>query len=274
MRSSFLKLIVLSILFISCSKQEFAVSNLNNNKIGIIGHGGMGISHVYPMNTYESVIKSLNLGAHGVEVDVQMTADGILVAFHEHELSDLTNANGQIYNQTWEEISEATYLRPVFAEYSIIRMDKLLSGLQDPEEIIIVLDCKNFDPDSSEEYYNKFTDALTDLLNKFGLGEKVYIEFKRTGLISAIRDKREDLKVFINNDDFHKALDIALEYDLHGMVMAVGDVSEDQVLAAHANGFMVAVYNIHSRSSTQEAIRKNVDYIQTDRLRYLLKILD
>ncbi len=252
---------------------DFSVSNLNNNKIDVIGHGGMGIAHNYPMNTYESIMRALSLGANGVEIDVQMTSDGVMVAFHDYDLSERTTASGQIYNQTWEEISDARYLNPVYSDYSIIRLDSLISGIPDRHDVIFFLDCKNFNPDTSKYYLNKFTDKLIDMIDRFGLADKVYIEFKRTDLIKTLQSKREDLKIFIYKDDFSDALKTAIEYGLPGITISIHLLSENQVMLAHSKGIMIAVLNTHTRSRNRDAIKMNVDFIQTDMLRYLIKIL-
>ena len=103
-------LIILSILLFvvsSCQKEDFEIINLNNNKITVLGHGGMGIGETYPMNSFESILNCLNLGADGTEIDVQMTKDGVLVAFHDESLEHSTNISGRIFNKTWDEIKAA-----------------------------------------------------------------------------------------------------------------------------------------------------------------------
>ena len=69
-----------------------------------MGHGGMGFSNVYPMNTFESIMHCINLGADGTEIDVQMTKDGILVAYHDRELSNKTNKCGLVNDFYWNSL--------------------------------------------------------------------------------------------------------------------------------------------------------------------------
>jgi glycerophosphoryl diester phosphodiesterase len=44
-------------------------------------------------------------------------------------------------------------------------------------------------------------------------------------------------------------------------------------MEAHRNGTMVAVFNTHSKDRNMEAIEKNVDFIQSDKVKHLIKIL-
>jgi len=273
MQKVFIIPLLLGLLTFSCEKTDISVVNLNNNIIKVIGHGGMGIAHNYPMNTFPSVMKAVSLGANGVEIDVQMTNDGVLVAYHDYDMSKRSTSSGQIYNQSWDEISGTTYLNPLYTDYALMRLDSLISGIPDHRDVIFFLDCKNFNPDTSDYYLNKFTDVLIELLDSFGLGEKVYIEFKRVDLIRTLREKRGDLKIFFYVDNFDTALKTALEYNLPGITMSINLISTEQVAMAHAKGVMVSVLNTHTRARNRQAIEMNVDFIQTDMLRYLIRLL-
>ena len=62
-------------------KKEFPESNSK-----ILGHAGESLlksKSKNPPNTVESVRRAIELGADGVEIDVQMTSDGLLVAYHD-----------------------------------------------------------------------------------------------------------------------------------------------------------------------------------------------
>ncbi len=261
------------VLLLSCQKTEVSVTNLNDNKITVIGHGGMGIAHNYPMNSYPSIMRAITMGANGVEIDVQMTKDGVFVAYHDYEMSERSTAKGQIYDQNWKQISSAKYLNPVYTDYPVMRLDSLISGIPDHQKIIIILDCKNFNPDTSGYYLDTFTDNLINLIDQFELGENIYIEFKRTDIIETMQSKRDDLKIFFYGDDFNVAIETALKYDLPGITMSVHLLSADQVRTAHSLGIMVSVLNTHTRARNREAIEMNVDFIQTDMLRYLINLL-
>jgi glycerophosphoryl diester phosphodiesterase len=272
-----LKLFILTLSTIfqfSCQKPEIHVSNLNNDVILVIGHGGMGIAHSYPMNSYESVRRALSLGANGVEIDVQMTLDGVLVAYHDYDLSQRSSASGQIHLQNWEDISTATYLKPPYTDYSVMRLDSLISGIPERQDVIFVLDCKNYNPDTSEYYLDKFTGALIDLLDDFLPGENVFFDINRIDMVRMLQSKREDLNIFFYGDDFEKAIEIAEEYDLVGITLSVNLISKEQVRIAHSKGRKVSVFNAHTRSRNRNAIEMNVDLIQTDMLRYLIRLLE
>lgn len=263
--------ITLLILFNSCGR-EFDISNINGNQISVLGHGGMGIEHAYPLNSFESIQNALSIGADGTELDVQMTKDSVLVVFHDQLLEHSTNMEGAVYQQNWADIKGATYTLPPLAQYKMVTLDALFSNLISPQNFIYFLDCKNFDPDNSDAYVNTFNNALLRLIDKHNLSENIVVEFKRQSLIIDIKNKRPEIKIFYFID-FEIGLPFAIENDLEGMTSSYDNITTEQIELAHNNGIEIAVFNTHSKNRNIEAIEKNVDHIQSDKLSHLIRLL-
>lgn len=51
-----------------------------------INYAHRGASHYAPQNTLSAFYLGLQMGANGIETDVQMTRDGVLVLYHDREL--------------------------------------------------------------------------------------------------------------------------------------------------------------------------------------------
>ena len=62
-----------------------------------------GFSGKYPENTMIAFQKAFEVGADGIELDVQLTNDGTVVIFHDDTLERLTSSKGQLTNYTLEE---------------------------------------------------------------------------------------------------------------------------------------------------------------------------
>lgn len=67
-----------------------------------IGHRGAS-AHA-PENTLAAIKKAAELGADMVEVDLQASADGVLVVLHDAELSRTTDGHGSVYAHTLAEL--------------------------------------------------------------------------------------------------------------------------------------------------------------------------
>ncbi len=271
MRKLFL-VYLLIVITVACKKEEFNIINLNENRITVLGHGGMGIASTYPMNSFESIAYSLNLGADGTEIDIEMTKDSVLVAFHDYELSDKTNLSGNIYNKTWNEISNAIYKDPIYTGYKIINLVTLFSNIGDNRKKIFALDCKNFNPDTSINYRLTYCNAILKIIDTYNIQNNVFLELKREDMIMTMKMLRPELKIFVYSD-FYNGLHIAKKHQLQGIVVSLDKITKEQISEAHESGFMVTVYNVHSNKKNIEAINKNADIIESDNLKHLLKIL-
>ena len=68
----------------------------------ILGHRGAR-GHA-PENTMASFQAALDMGADGIELDVQMTKDGKIVVCHDHSLERTSNGTGWLVEHTREEL--------------------------------------------------------------------------------------------------------------------------------------------------------------------------
>jgi len=57
-----------------------------------------------PENTLMGLRQALDMRCDGVEVDVQLSADGVPVLFHDDELQRTTNATGPVADRTYAEL--------------------------------------------------------------------------------------------------------------------------------------------------------------------------
>lgn len=60
-----------------------------------------------PENSMEAFQAAVDAGYRYLETDVHVTADGVLVAFHDDRLDRVTDKQGEIRSLTWEAVSRA-----------------------------------------------------------------------------------------------------------------------------------------------------------------------
>ncbi len=68
----------------------------------LVAHRGLMAS--YPENTLIALESALKCGAPYIELDVQCTADGKLVVFHDTELSRTTGVEGNLFEMSFDEL--------------------------------------------------------------------------------------------------------------------------------------------------------------------------
>lgn len=272
------KLIIFAFLFLitfSCAPEKIDVDNLNDNKILVLGHGGMGTGiSLYSINTYESISKCISLGADGSEIDIQLTKDSVLVAFHDEKLDGSTNLSGSINDYNWDELKAAYYTLIPFLKYPIITLDDLFYRLPNINEHYFSLDIKLHNgEEDSKAYRKRFSNAIVRLLNKYDIENTVFIESSNSAFLGQLKDLNPNYKLFIYPPSFEVGHKIAKEMKLSGITISTKIITSEQVKIAHDDSLFIILWGVNSWSKNKEAILKNPDIIQTDRLENMIRLL-
>jgi len=258
----------------SCKKEVFDIENLNGNRIIALGHAGMGIGNTYPMDSYESIVKCLNFGMDGSEFDVQMTNDSVLVLFHDMDFSERTSINGTVNSLNWNEIKNAHYTQTLYLDYSIISMEQLFSNIENLQKYKFTFDCKmDANITNANKFYESFINAVVKIAQKYELEDNIYIEAENVEFLTLFKNKKPDYKLFIYPDSFESGLNTALSLNLSGITISTRDITKEQIKIAHDHNLWVAIWNTHTDDDNIDAINKNPDFIQTDNVRNLVKLL-
>lgn len=259
---------------ISCKKNHFTIQNLNNNQILIFGHGGMGETHVHPMDTYESFMKSLECGADGLEMDVQMTKDSVLIAFHNQTMDDNTQMKGLVNSYTWEELKNNYYKNPSFTKYYLVKIDDVLKNVKDKETKFFYFDCKPYAQENKLQYFEVFSRKLIEIIDVYGIEEHIFIDSQNIDFLNMVKSAKPNYKTLISNDKFSDAYPKALQNNFTGVSTSLKHTSNAEIEMAHSAGFWVALFNINSIGENKKAIKKNPEIIISDRIKNINKQLE
>lgn len=112
--------------------------------IAIAHRGG---AEEYPENTLAAFEAAVDLGYTHVETDARITADGVVVAFHDDALDRVSDGTGRLEDLTWDEVSRARiagrHRIPLLAElldalpHTFVNIDPKTDGVVDPLAAII-----------------------------------------------------------------------------------------------------------------------------------------
>lgn len=272
-----LYLLLIAYVFIlsSCKKESFEIQNLNNNQVGVLGHAGSGNKSLYPINSAESIYACLYSGASGSEIDIQLTKDNKLVAFHSENLNEVTNLKGKVREFTIDSLSYAYYNSTPFSAYQIMPLRSFFSNEMN-KSFTFSLDVKIMPAEGElpETYLNDYAEAIQSLFTEYNLYEHVMIESQNTYLLDLLKNQNEAYQLFIYPQSFDQGLQLCIDHEYKGMSLPYDQVAEQQVKSAHDQGFWVILWAVHNKKTHIDALQKNPDFLLTDDIKNLLKLIN
>lgn len=270
-------ILLIAILFCACKKDAsvWDINNLNNNSISCFGHSGMGIFYRYPINSEKSFERCFEMGADGTDFDVQLSKDNQLILFHDKKLEEGSDCDGYVYDKNWDEVKNCLHKTPLSGKQKIITAKSVIE-LYNKNGFNFTFDCKLYHDDATGygEFLHIYADALLDFTDKYDITNSSFFESGDSNFIRVLLNKKPNLNIFIYSHDFEDALVIANQMNLKGISIETDKASAEQIKSAHANNKQVTLWNVRTENQNIEAIEKNADHIQTDKLKHLLKVFD
>jgi len=231
--------------------------------IRLIGHGGLGPAGEQPMNSEAAIRKALDKGLEGVEMDVQLTADSVLVAHHDLQLHGPT-CLGRIADHQWRSL-KACADPGVQGAFQGVRLDSLLARLAlEHPQAEFTLDVKLDTGDDWWTYLHRFSRALARLQRDAGLSGRLIVECRVVDLLRALTEDAPALPTYLIADAPEPAVATALGLRCAGITMPVDALNAEEAAQVHEAGLKLTVYGVAGRWSMQQAVRLDPDRIQVD----------
>ncbi len=114
----------------------------------VIGH--RGAAALRPENTMASVLKAIEDGADWVEIDVQETADGVVVVAHDSDFMKLAGVPTKIWDATMQDVAAidiGSWFDPQYADERTPTLHDVLSAAKGKAKVIIELKYYGHDVD-------------------------------------------------------------------------------------------------------------------------------
>ncbi|WP_291635035.1 glycerophosphodiester phosphodiesterase, partial [Clostridium sp.] len=137
-----------------------------------INYGHRGASAYFPENTMLSFEMALEMGCTGLETDVQLTKDGVLVLIHDETVNRTTNGQGFVKDYTYRELNKldaGSWKGEEFTGIKIPTVEELIYLIKDKNIII------NFEIKSGIVMYEGIEQKLIDLIYKHKMVHKVIL---------------------------------------------------------------------------------------------------
>lgn len=85
----------------------------------------MGTDAYAPRNTMPAFELAISMGADGIELDVNRSADGIIVAIHDETIDDTGNGKGRVDQMTLKQLRQYDYSYKFSSQYKGVTIPTL-----------------------------------------------------------------------------------------------------------------------------------------------------
>ena len=234
----------------------------------IIAH--RGASGYAPENTIVAFQTALDQGVDGIELDVRLTKDHVLVVCHDANIRRTSDGKGRVQDMTLEELKSydfGSWFDPEFAGEKIPTLEEALRFLQD-EDILLNIEIKNgprLDEGIEEE--------VVRLVKKYDFRDNVLITaFNHLSLLEVHKLDPELKIAFILHtnliDPFHYIEHSGIKpYTIHPNYQYI---TQEMVDEAHRRGIKVLAATVDDKAFGDRFKEMGIDYLLTNKTRRFL----
>jgi glycerophosphoryl diester phosphodiesterase len=234
-----------------------------------MAHRGGAIEHLE--NTLPAFQACVDLGYRYLETDVQITADGTLVAFHDATLERVTDRTGRVDVMHWKELSEAR----IGGREPIVRLEDLLGAWPDVKFNLDIKAAGVLAP-------------LVRLVTRMGVADRICLGSFSDARIAAARrlfgpavctslGPRGVAALRLSSYSPRAAGLVRIQAGCAQVPLQLGGralVDERFLAAAHARGLQVHVWTVDDPDEARTMLDLGVDGIMTDRPAMLREVLE
>lgn len=213
-----------------------------------VNYAHRGASEYTPENTLLAFYTGIYMGANGIETDVQMTKDGILVLFHDDTIIRLTGAEGSIQDFTLEQLRQFTFENNGFTDKIVVFEDFLQQfGWRD---ITFAIEIKQSGIESQ----------VVDLIRKYNMESKTIVTSFMLDSVRAAKNYAPELKVgFLTRTVSDELLAELKTMGAEQLCPIATDVTAETVARWHAEGFEVRAWGVKDENLMRQVYDAGAD---------------
>lgn len=231
-----------------------------------------GASAYAPENTMEAFKLAVEMNTDGIETDVHMTKDGVLVLMHDEKVDRTTNGTGYIKDYTYDELYQlnANYNKEGYDFCHVPTLEELLKLAKETGTLL------NIEVKTDAIWYDNIEQKILDLVKTYDLEDKViYSSFNHYSL-KKLKALKPDAKIgLLYMEGLYKIWNYAVEFGadaLHPVYPAC--FLDNYVQNCHENNIMVNSWTVNNVEHMVWFKQQNADGIITNHPDIASKIRD
>ncbi|WP_229713118.1 glycerophosphodiester phosphodiesterase [Macrococcus hajekii] len=250
----------------------------SHTKKQVIAH--RGASGYAPEHTFASYDLSHNvMGADYIEVDLQMTKDGQLIAMHDETVDRTTNGTGAVKDLTLAEIKQLDagswfndknpeLAKPSYVGQQVPTLDEILTRYGSNAKYYIETKSPDVYPGMEEELIRVLAEHGLMKTNKLKKGHVLIQSFSNESLVKMRQlNKKIQLVQLLDRNQVDTLTDAQLS-ELKQLVMGIGpnfrDLTADNTKRLKSYGFVVHPYTVNTEEDMRRMNSYGVDGVFTN----------
>ncbi|MCB2299172.1 glycerophosphodiester phosphodiesterase [Clostridium tagluense] len=227
-----------------------------------INYAHRGASAYYPENTMLSFEKALEMGATGIETDVQLTKDGVLVLIHDEMVNRTTNGEGFVKDYTYKELNKldaGSWMDEKFAGIKIPTVEELIYLTLDKDIII------NFEIKNEIVMYEDIEQKLIDLIHKHKINHKVILSsFNHYSIAKCNKISKEINTGVLYMEGIYKPYNYASTVGANAIHPYFPAINEEVIKQTQKHRTQINVFTVDDEEKMKFFLNMKVDGIITN----------
>lgn len=236
-----------------------------------IGH--RGASAAAPQNTLAAFHQAIELGADGVELDAQLSADGVVVVMHDFVVETTTDGAGRVADKTLAELKAldaGSKFSHEFAGERIPTLAQVFEAVKD--KLLVNIELKDFD-----SFGGRLEAPVLEVVRKHAMEKRVLFSSFNPFVLRAVKRLapdipagllyREDLAIHLRRAWLAPFIPHEARHPRFPMV------TEATLEWCHARGLRVNTWTVDEPAEMRRLIALGVDGIITNKPGVLRSVL-
>lgn len=223
-----------------------------------------GLSGRYPENTMAAFEAALQTGAHGIELDVQLSKDGQLVIIHDEEVNRTTDGTGYIRDFKYEDIKQldaGSWFNKASYGNAIPTLDEVFEwATKQNNHLMINVELKN-----DVIRYEGMEEKVLALINRYGISDRIILSSFNPESLRKIRMLDSDIQIgYLILGMQKNAVTVAENIGANAIhceaVFALSEYGQKAI----ERGLPLRVYTINTLSEGEKLLAAGTEVIMTD----------
>lgn len=221
-----------------------------------------GASGYAPENTLAAFQKAVDLGADGVELDIQLTKDDQIVVIHDETIDRTSDGKGWVKDYTLEELRAFNYNRtkPEYKHADIPTMREVFELLK-PTGLFINIEIK-----TGVVFYEKIEEKILALAKEMGMEDRVCYSSFNHYTVTRIHELKPDAEVgFLYADGPIDMPSYGVKHGVNALHPALYNLQYDGfVKECKEKGLKLNVWTVNERPYMEMCCQYGVNAIITN----------